>query len=124
MSPFSEIYDLKAEMIIVKQAQEGSQKALEKLVKLHQRFIYNVALKLVRDTNDAEDRSQEAIVKMITKLNQFSFEYTHPAKSLYLNWSVARFKLTKAFRIGFTTVVTKQLNQEAIFDKGLTAAVV
>ena len=80
MSPFSEIYDLKAEMIIVKQAQEGSQKALEKLVKLHQRFIFNVALKLVRNANDAEDLSQEAIVKMITKLNQFK------GKSSFRTW--------------------------------------
>lgn len=54
--------------------------------------------------------------------NQFSFEYTHSAKSLYLNWGVAGFKLTRVFHIGVTSVITKQVNQKAVFDKGVTAA--
>jgi len=80
MNPFSETYDLKEEMMIVQEAQEGSQRALEKLVKLHQRFVYNIALKLVRNTEDAADLSQEAIIKMITKLNQFK------GKSSFRTW--------------------------------------
>ena len=67
-------------MLIVQEAQEGSQKALEKLVKRHQRFIYNVALKLVRNPDDAADLSQEAIIKMITKLTQFK------GKSSFRTW--------------------------------------
>lgn len=54
--------------------------------------------------------------------NQFSYEYTKPDKSLYLNWTVARYKLTRWFRIGATTVLTKQINQRTAFDKGVTAA--
>src|SRR6478736_5382476 len=80
MNPFSETYDLKEEAMIVQEAQEGSQRALEKLVKLHQRFIYNIALKLVRNPDDAADLSQEAIIKMITKLNQFK------GKSSFRTW--------------------------------------
>jgi hypothetical protein len=55
--------------------------------------------------------------------NQFSYEYTQSDKSLYLNWTVARYKLTKSFRIGFTTVLNKDVNQDVIFDKGVTAAI-
>ena len=80
MNPFSETYDPKDEMLLVKEAQDGSQKALEKLVKLHQRFIYNVALKFVRDPNAAADLSQEVLIKMITKLAQFK------AKSSFRTW--------------------------------------
>ena len=71
MNPFSEAYNSKDEMLLVQAAQEGSQKALERLVKLHQRFIYNVALKFVRDPDAAADLSQEVLIKMITKLAQF-----------------------------------------------------
>ena len=71
MNPFSATYDPKGEMSLVKEAQEGSKQALEKLVNLHQGFIYNIALKLLRNPDDAADLSQEAIIKMITKLNQF-----------------------------------------------------
>ena len=58
-------------MLTVREAQAGSQKALEKLVRTHQEFIYNVALKLIRNPGEAADLSQEAMIKMITKLNQF-----------------------------------------------------
>ncbi len=80
MNPFSVTYDLKDEILLVHQAQGGSKNALEKLVNLHQGFIYNVALKLVRDPEDAADLSQEAIIKMITKLNQFK------GKSSFRTW--------------------------------------
>ena len=55
MNPFSATYDPQDEMLLVQEAQEGSKKALEKLVKLHQGFIYNIALKLVRNPDDAAD---------------------------------------------------------------------
>jgi|KBSMisStandDraft_5_1062788.scaffolds.fasta_scaffold05506_2 RNA polymerase sigma factor (sigma-70 family) len=71
MNPFSGTYDPKDDMLTVREAQAGSQKALEKLVKTHQEFIYNVALKLIRNPDEAADLSQEAMIKMITKLNQF-----------------------------------------------------
>ena len=80
MNPFSEKYNPNDERRLVTEAQEGSQKALEKLVKLHQRFIYNIALKLVRNPADAADLSQEAIIKMITKLNLFK------GKSSFRTW--------------------------------------
>jgi RNA polymerase sigma factor (sigma-70 family) len=67
-------------MFLVHKAQEGSQEALEKLVKLHQRFIYNLGLKLVRDPDEAADLSQEVLIKMITKLNQFK------GKSSFRTW--------------------------------------
>src|ERR1700712_203498 len=80
MNPFSEKYNPIDEKLLVKEAQDGSRKALEKLVKLHQRFIYNIALKLVRNPEDAADLSQEAIIKMITKLNLFK------GKSSFRTW--------------------------------------
>jgi RNA polymerase sigma factor (sigma-70 family) len=80
MNPFSITYDLKDEIKLVQEAQGGSKTALEKLVNLHQGFIYNVALKLVRHPDNAADLSQEAIIKMITKLNQFK------GKSSFRTW--------------------------------------
>lgn len=80
MTPFSEKYDEAGDLDLIAQVQSGSQKALEKLVRLHQRFIYNVALKFVRDTDDAADLSQEVLIKMITKLNSFK------SKSSFRTW--------------------------------------
>lgn len=69
MNPFIHPYANEDEL--VRAAQSGSREALEKLVKLHQRFIYNLALKYVRDGDEAADLAQEALIKMITKLDQF-----------------------------------------------------
>jgi len=80
MNPFGEAYNSKDELLLVQEAQEGSRVALEKLVKLHQRFIYNVLLKLVRDPDDAADLTQEVLIKMITKLTQFK------GKSSFRTW--------------------------------------
>jgi RNA polymerase sigma factor (sigma-70 family) len=76
----SKVEDADQERLLIDQAQAGSQDAAGKLVRLHQRFIYNVALKLVHDKDDAKDLTQEILIKMLTKLHQFSF------KSSFRTW--------------------------------------
>lgn len=56
--------------------------------------------------------------------NQYSFEYKQPGKSLFFNWTVARYKLAKSFQIGITTFLDKRVNHDIIFDKGVTALLV
>jgi RNA polymerase sigma factor (sigma-70 family) len=80
MNPFSSTYDAAQDLALVKEAVEGSNVAMDKLVRQHQQFIYNVALKLVGNPDDAEDLCQEAIIKMITKLSQFK------GKSSFRTW--------------------------------------
>jgi RNA polymerase sigma factor (sigma-70 family) len=72
MYPFIEQYDESKDVALVQEACKGSKQALEKLVGLHQRFIYNVALKMLRDPDDAADLTQEVLIKMITKLSLFN----------------------------------------------------
>lgn len=55
--------------------------------------------------------------------NQFSYDYTASCKSLYYNWSVARYKLSNNIRIGFTSFLDKHVNQPIVFDKGITVSV-
>jgi RNA polymerase sigma factor (sigma-70 family) len=74
MIPFSQVDDAGRERLLISQAQSGSQVAAGELVIMHQRFIYNVALKLVHDRDDAKDLTQEVLIKMLTKLYQFSFK--------------------------------------------------
>jgi RNA polymerase sigma factor (sigma-70 family) len=80
MNPFSKTYDPNDDLALVHEAREGSKIALDKLLRFHQGFIYNVALRLVRNPADAADLSQEAIIKVITKLNQFK------GKSSFRTW--------------------------------------
>lgn len=53
--------------------------------------------------------------------NQFSAAYTQSSKSVFLNWTYARYKITPFFKIGPTSVATQQMNRRLVFDKGITA---
>jgi RNA polymerase sigma factor (sigma-70 family) len=50
---------------------QGSRDALEALVVRHQAWIYNLVLRMVYLPQDAEDATQEVLVKMVTKLSAF-----------------------------------------------------
>jgi RNA polymerase sigma factor (sigma-70 family) len=56
---------------VVAVAQQGSRAALEELIARHQRWIFNIALRMVGSVDDAEDVTQEILIKMITKLSTF-----------------------------------------------------
>jgi len=55
----------------VREAQGGNREALEQLITRHQAWIYNIVLRMVYLPQDAEDATQEILVKLITKLSTF-----------------------------------------------------
>ena len=79
-NPLSTNYSEDLNRELVKKGLEGDRQALDRLIRLHQPFIYNVAWKMVHDPNDAMDLTQETLLKVITKLSQFSF------KSSFRTW--------------------------------------
>jgi len=78
-NPFKEIKintdtsksDVTEDNQLVSDALTGDKKSLELLIKRHQAWIYNIALKMVWDPVDAEDVTQETLIKIITKLSTF-----------------------------------------------------
>ncbi len=78
--PLSKDYSDKDSKDLVQKAISGDKEALNDLIKVHQPFIYNVAWKMCHDPTDADDLTQEVLIKIITKLAQFSF------KSSFRTW--------------------------------------
>jgi RNA polymerase sigma factor (sigma-70 family) len=56
---------------LVEAARGGSSQALEELVRRHQGFLHNLALRVLYFPQDAEDAAQEILVKAVTKLSSF-----------------------------------------------------
>lgn len=56
---------------LVQRSLTGDRSALEKLIRRHEAFIYNVSLKLVLYPPDAEDVTQDVLIKAITHLSGF-----------------------------------------------------
>src|SRR3954454_5558555 len=59
---------------LVEQAKSGDRTALEKLVLRHQAWVYNIAVRMVFQPHDAEEVTQEVLVKAITRLSTFRGE--------------------------------------------------
>jgi RNA polymerase sigma factor (sigma-70 family) len=56
---------------LVRHVQAGSREALELLISRHQSWIYNIVLRMVYNPYDAEDATQEILIKLLTTLSTF-----------------------------------------------------
>ena len=59
---------------LIERAKQGDERAFELLVHHHAQYVYNLALRLVNDPNDAEDLAQEAFVRTWKAIENFRFE--------------------------------------------------
>jgi RNA polymerase sigma factor (sigma-70 family) len=56
---------------LVSKAQAGDKDALERLVRRHQPWVFNIALRMIWHRETAEDATQEILIKVVTKLSTF-----------------------------------------------------
>jgi RNA polymerase sigma-70 factor (ECF subfamily) len=59
------------ETTLIRKAQKGDHDAFAALVDEHQRYVYNLAFRLVKDENEALDLTQETFVRAWTALPNF-----------------------------------------------------
>ncbi len=59
------------ETTLIQRAQKGDQDAFAALVTEHQRYVFNLALRVVKDENEALDLAQETFVRAWTALPNF-----------------------------------------------------
>ena len=59
------------ETTLIQKAQKGDQDAFATLVDAHQLYVYNLALRVVKDENEALDLTQETFVRAWTALPNF-----------------------------------------------------
>src|SRR5688572_14694933 len=59
------------EQTLVQKAKKGDQDAFALLINEHQKYVYNLALRVVKDENEALDLAQETFVRAWTALPNF-----------------------------------------------------
>lgn len=79
-NPFHINYPDQVDTDLVKLAISGDKNALQNLIIRHQTFIYNLAFKMTKSVEDAEDLTQEVFIKAITSLSKFE------GKSQFRTW--------------------------------------
>jgi RNA polymerase sigma-70 factor, ECF subfamily len=75
-----EATDSAKEIDLVRRAQDGDQAAFAQLVQPYMRLAYHVALRITTNREDAEDASQQSLLKAFVRLDQFNGE------SLFSTW--------------------------------------
>ena len=68
------------EKTLIQRAKKGNQDAFAALVDEHQRYVYNLALRVVKEENEALDLTQETFVRAWTALPNFK------GKSQFRTW--------------------------------------
>jgi RNA polymerase sigma factor (sigma-70 family) len=74
-NPFTEVAgNDQEEAELVGLAKNGDREALERLILRHQAWIYNIAVRMVFQPQDAEEVTQEVLIKAVTRLSTFQGE--------------------------------------------------
>lgn len=81
-SPFnSKTYSQQSDLELIQSSLDGNKEALNTLVQNHQGYIFNVALKYFNDIANAEDATQEVLIKVISNLGNYN-----PQKAQFRTW--------------------------------------
>ena len=70
-NPFKETYSDQRDLELISLALNGDRVSLSDLIKRNHQYIFNVALKMVNNVPDAEDITQEILVKIVTNLSKY-----------------------------------------------------
>jgi RNA polymerase sigma-70 factor (ECF subfamily) len=64
-------YEKLSDPILVQRAKDGDERALDALLARHRPTVERLALRILRDAEDADDATQEALAKVCVRLKQF-----------------------------------------------------
>ncbi len=98
-----------ADAELVRACLSGNQKAFETLVRKYEKPIYNLALRMLKDPDDAADVAQTAFVKAYQKLDSFDDSYE------FFSW-IYRIAINESINFNKRT---KRLDE---YESGVTAA--
>ncbi len=78
---------------LIRQTLEGQEKPFEILIDRYQKVIYNVALRMLNDVQDAEDIAQTVFIKVYQNLRTFDFKHK------FFNW-IYRMAINESLNLG------------------------
>ncbi|MEM8908897.1 MAG: RNA polymerase sigma factor, partial [Bacteroidota bacterium] len=88
MNPFSTTYKSdKTDASLIEEILKGDKQSLNSLIQKHQPYIYNIAWKMIGDPVQAQDLTQEALLKIISNLSSFKGESTFRTWAYRIVWN-------------------------------------
>ena len=66
----------KRDRALIKRCKRGDRQAMEQLLAFYEKPVYNAAIRILDDANDAADVTQSTFLKVFTRLDQYKPEYS------------------------------------------------
>ncbi len=102
---------------LVERAKQGDRAALSQLVNKYSERIYNLALRILRNREDAEDVLQETFITVIEKLNSFD------GRSGFFTWVYRIATNASLMRLRKNKMVFQQLTDNPDFQESIESRV-
>ncbi len=102
---------------IVELAKQGDKTALSKLVSTYSERIYNLALRIMRNREDAEDILQETFITVIEKLHSFD------GRSSFFTWIYRIATNASLMRLRKKKLVFQQISDDPDFQESVESRV-
>lgn len=96
--------------ILIEQAKVGNRESLEKLIRVIQDKVYGLSLRMLYNPADADDATQEILVRVITNLDSFK------GKSLFTTWV---YKVAANYLLRYKQVEKKYSSTFLQYEEGL-----
>jgi RNA polymerase sigma-70 factor, ECF subfamily len=100
---------------LVESVRGGDREAFYDLVRPYERMIYATAISVVKNTADAEEVAQEAVLKAFSGLSGFRGEAKFSTWLLQITYNEAKMKLRKARPLLYESLDDQPQNEEGDF---------
>src|ERR1700684_1715927 len=97
---------------LIKRVCGGEPQAFEELVRPYERLVYATAISILRNPQDAEEVSQEAVFKAFAHLSSFRSESKFSTWLVQITYNEARMKLRKDRPHLYESIDTQQQDAE------------
>ncbi|MBN2424416.1 MAG: sigma-70 family RNA polymerase sigma factor [Calditrichaceae bacterium] len=98
---------------LVELAQKGNRKALSQLVNQYSERVYNLALRILRNREDAEDVLQETFLTVVQKLDTFD------GRSKFFTWLYRIATNASLMKLRKKKLVFQELNDESEYQDNI-----
>jgi RNA polymerase sigma-70 factor (ECF subfamily) len=105
-----------SDLILVQRAKENYSPAVAELINRYKGMVYTIALKVLKDKDEAEEVAQESFVKAFTKLNLFRMDSSFSSwlYRIVYNTAISRTREKKReMEYQQETVATESFEQQA-----------
>lgn len=103
--------DKDEELELIKSSQKGDLKAFEILARKYQHIVFTLAMRILKNKHDAEDLSQDVLIKVFNSMHQYKASSPFGAWVYRITYNESINKYRKTKRVRETRELNESMNE-------------